>query len=339
MTARALEISDRARQIYQRSIVWDMTLPYGAIHACDGVTLDRFRNAGIGLVSLTIGNDRVFGRPELALSNIAKVHAVCARNADKFRIAYSTDDIDKARSEGLLAICFNFQGSNVLGNDTASVEVFYRLGVRHMLFAYNQRSLAGDGCGESTDAGLSRYGRSVIREMNRVGMIVDGSHCGHRTSMEAMDMSSAPCIFSHANAYSVHAHYRNIKDDQIRRCADTGGVIGINGLGAYIDDVDASSDAMFRHIDFIANLVGPQHVGIGLDYVRDVEGFWKSVDDLPDLWPDNQGKPMRHTRFAQPEQLLELAELMCRHGYADDDVAGILGGNFHRVCKQVWQQT
>lgn len=338
MSAPVVEISDRARQIYRSSLVWDMTLPYGAIHACDGVTLDRFRQAGFGLLSLTVGNDRVFGRPELALMNIAKVHAVCARHPDKYRIVYGTHDIDAARQEGRLALCFNFQGSNVLGNDAASVEVFYRLGVRHMLFAYNQRSLAGDGCGEATDAGLSRYGRSVIREMNRVGMIVDGSHCGHRTTMEAMDLSTAPCIFSHANAHGVHPHYRNIKDDQIRRCADTGGVIGINGLGEYIDDVEATSASMFRHIDYIAELVGPQHVGIGLDYVRDVDGFWKSVDDQPDLWPENQGKPLRHTRFAQPEQIEELAELMCRHGYDDEDIRGILGRNFYRVCKQVWKQ-
>lgn len=337
MSARTFAISDRARQLYRTSLVWDMTLPYGAIHAIDGVTLDRFREAGFGLLSLTIGNDRVFGRPELALSNIAKVHAVCARHPDAYRIAYSIDDIDAARSEGRLAIVFNFQGSNVLGNDTSSIEVFYRLGVRHMLFAYNQRSLAGDGCGEATDAGLSRYGRAVIAEMNRVGMIVDGSHCGHRTTMEAMDLSTAPCIFSHSNAFSVHPHYRNIKDDQIRKCAETGGVIGINGLGEFIDDVEASSESMFRHLDHIANLVGPQHVGIGLDYVRDVAGFWKSVEDTPDIWPSNQGKPNRHTRFAQPEQIEELAELMCIRGYTDDDIRDILGGNFYRVCKQVWK--
>ena len=337
MNARTIEISQAARAIFRSSLVWDMTLPYGAIHAIDGVTLERFRQAGFGLLSLTIGNDRVFGRPELALANLAKVYAVVARHPDKFRLVYGTADVDLARSEGKLGITFNFQGTNVLGNDVGSIEVFYRLGVRHILFAYNQRSLVGDGCGEATDAGLSRYGRTVIREMNRVGMIVDGSHCGHRTSMEAMELSTAACIFSHSNAYAVYPHYRNIKDDQIRRCAGTGGVIGINGLGEFLDDMEATSESMFRHVDYIANLVGPQHVGIGLDYVRDVAGFWKSVEDTPDIWPDNQGKPNRHTKFAQPEQIEELAELMCRRGYAEGDIRGILGGNFYRVCKQVWK--
>ena len=337
MNARTIEISQAARAIFRSSLVWDMTLPYGAIHAIDGVTLERFRQAGFGLLSLTIGNDRVFGRPELALANLAKVYAVVARHPDKLRLVYDTADVDLARSEGKLGITFNFQGTNVLGNDVGSIEVFYRLGVRHILFAYNQRSLVGDGCGEATDAGLSRYGRTVIREMNRVGMIVDGSHCGLRTSMEAMELSTAACIFSHSNAYSVYPHYRNIKDDQIRRCAATGGVIGINGLGEFLDDMEATSESMFRHVDYIANLVGPQHVGIGLDYVKDVAGFWKSVEDTPDIWPDNQGKPNRHTKFAQPEQVEELTELMCRRGYAESDIRGILGENFYRVCKQVWK--
>ena len=97
MNARTFAISERAQQIYRTSLVWDMTLPYGAIHAIDGVTLDRFREAGFGLLSLTIGNDRVFGRPELALANLAKVYGVCARNPDKFRIVYDADGIDRAR--------------------------------------------------------------------------------------------------------------------------------------------------------------------------------------------------------------------------------------------------
>lgn len=333
----AVNVSDKARAIYRSALVWDMTLPYGAIHAVDGVTLSRFRDAGFSLLSLTIGNDRVFGRPELAFANIAKVHAVCARNPDKYQLVYGTADVDRARKEGKLGITFNFQGSNVLGNDAGSIEPFYRLGVRHMLFAYNQRSLAGDGCGEATDAGLSRYGRTVVREMNRVGMIVDGSHCGHRTSMEAMDLSDSACIFSHSNAWSVYPHYRNIKDDQIRKCAETGGVIGVNGLGEFLDDMEATSSSMFRHIDYIANLVGSRHVGIGLDYVKDVAGFWKSVEDTPDIWPDNQGKPNRHTKFAQPEQVEELVDLMLGAGYAEDDIRGVLGGNFYRVCKQVWK--
>lgn len=332
----ALNISDKAREIYLSSLVWDMTMPYGLLQATDGVTLPRFKEAGFGLVSLTIGGDKTFG-PEVALASIGKVLAVCAKYPQHYRFVNDIRDVDLARKEGKLAITLNFQGTNVLANDLGLVEVFYRLGVRHMLLAYNQKNLVGDGCSERTDAGLSRFGLSLIREMNRVGMLVDGTHTGYRTTMEAMEASSAPFIFSHCNAYSVFAHYRNIKDDQIRKCAETGGVIGVNGLGEFINDMEATSESMFRHLDHIVNLVGPQHAGIGLDYVKDVAGFWKYVDDNPDAWPPNNGKPNRHTKFVQPEQILELADLMCRKNYPESAIRGILGGNFHRVCGQVWK--
>ena len=334
--AETMQISDKARAIYRSSLVWDMTVPYGMQHATDGITLARFRQAGYGLVSLTLGGDKTFG-PEEALANIGKVYAVCARHPDLYRFVRGIEDVDLARREGKLAITINFQGTNVLGNDPGLIEVFYRLGVKHMLMAYNQKNLVGDGCAERTDAGLSRYGLTVIKEMNRVGMLVDGTHTGYRTSMEAMEASTSPCIFSHCCATSVYAHYRNIKDDQISKCAQTGGVIGVNGLGEFIDDMEASSQSMFRHLDHIVNLVGPQHAGIGLDYVKDVAGFWHYVDASPDAWPDNNGKANRHTKFVQPEQIEDLAELMCRKNYAESDIRAILGGNFHRVCKQVWK--
>lgn len=331
-----MDVSARARALYRSSLVWDMTVPYGLQHATDGVTLPRFRKAGFGVVSLTIGGDKTFG-PEPALANIGQVYAVCAKHPELYRFVRTIDDIDVARKDGTLAITLNFQGTNVLANDAGLVEVFYRLGVRHMLMAYNQKNLVGDGCSERTDAGLSRFGLRVIREMNRVGMLVDGTHSGYRTTMEAMEASTAPCIFSHADAHAVYAHYRNIRDDQIRKCAETGGVIGVNGLGEFLDDPEARSESMFRHIDHIVNLVGPRHAGIGLDYVKDVAGFWKYVEDSPDAWPLHEGQPHRHTKFVQPEQIEELAELMCRKNYREADVLGILGENFRRVCKQVWK--
>ena len=336
MAKVTMQISEKAGAIYRSSLVWDMTVPYGMQHATDGITLPRFRKAGFGLVSLTLGGDKTFG-PESALTNIGRVYAVCAQHPEWYRFVRGIEDVDLARKEGKLAITINFQGTNVLANDPNLVEVFYRLGVRHMLMAYNQKNLVGDGCAERTDAGLSRFGLTVIKEMNRVGMLVDGTHTGYRTSMEAMEASTSPCIFSHCNAHSVFAHYRNIKDDQIRKCAETGGVVGVNGLGEFLDDMEARSESMFRHLDHIVGLVGAQHAGIGLDYVKDAEAFWKYVDDSGDAWPLNNGKPNRHTKFVQPEQIEDLAELMLRKNYSESDIRGILGENFHRVCKQVWK--
>ncbi|MBT7648615.1 MAG: hypothetical protein HN768_16380, partial [Rhodospirillaceae bacterium] len=190
---------------------------------------------------------------------------------------------------------------------------------------------------ERTDAGLSRVGIRVIEEMNRVGMLVDGTHTGYRTTMEAMEVSTAPFIFSHCNAWEVFPHYRNIRDDQIKACAASGGVIGVNGLGEFLDDPRATSASIFRHLDHMVQLVGPAHVGIGLDYVKNTGRFWNWLRDNPDMWPEIDGKPHTDTDFAQPEQIPELCELMLAQQYSEDDVHAILGGNFARVAREVWR--
>jgi membrane dipeptidase len=202
-----------------------------------------------------------------------------------------------------------------------------------MLLAYNLKNAVGDGCVERTDGGLSKYGIRLIEEMNRVGVLVDGSHTGYRTTMEAMEICRAPFIFSHSNAEAVVSHYRNIKDDQIRACAKSGGLIGVNGVNEFLGDESAASDTMFRHIDHLASLVGPEHVGIGLDYVRDVDAVWAWMQRERDLWPQHGDTPMPYPAHAQPEQIAELAGLMLSHGYRPDDVANILGGNFLRVMR------
>jgi membrane dipeptidase len=173
--------------------------------------------------------------------------------------------------------------------------------------------------------------------MNRVGMLVDGTHTGYRTTMDAMEVATAPFIFSHCNAWSVFPHYRNIRDDQIKACAASGGVIGVNGLGEFLDDPHATSQSIFRHIDHMVNLVGPAHVGIGLDYVKDTARFWDWLRENPDMWLEIDGKPHADTAFDQPEQIAELCELMLAHQYAEDYIHAILGGNFTRVAREVWK--
>jgi membrane dipeptidase len=332
----AANANERSKALFKRSLVWDMTLPWSADFS-DDITLPRFAAAGINFISLTVATDSL--GPELALKQIACVRDYVARQPDKFVLVHTVDDILAAKTSGKLALGMHFQGTNPLAGDLSLIEMFYKLGIRHMLMAYQLRNFVADGCGERTDAGLSKFGIGMIKEMNRVGMIVDGSHTGYRSSMDALEASSAPCIFSHANAYGVFAHYRNIKDDQIKACAKTGGVIGINGLGAFLgeDEFNATPETMFRHIDYIVNLAGPAHVGIGLDYVKDVPKLIEWVKFNADAWPPNNGREYAGSAFAQPEDLARLCEVMCQKGYSDADIGGVLGGNFLRVCRQVWK--
>lgn len=329
-------VSERARALHDEALVWDMTLPWLVGYADEDITLPRFKQAGVDFISLTV-NDFP-GSIAGTMRQIAAVTAHVRARAGTMVLISSVDDIVAAKKAGKLALAFNLQETNPLEGEADLVQTYFDLGVRYMLLAYNQKNRVGDGCAERTDAGLSRFGVRMIEEMNRVGMLVDGAHSGYRTTMEAMEVSTAPFIFSHCLAHEVFAHYRNIRDDQIIACARSGGVIGVNGVGIFLEDAQASSEAMFRHVDHIANLVGPEHIGLGLDYVRDTERLAGWTIANADMWPPNAGKPTVPTTFAQPEQIVELADIMLERQYSESDVRGILGENYARVARQVWKQ-
>ena len=326
--------SERAKSLIDEALVWDMLLPWMAGWG-DDETLLRFKDAGVDFISLTV-NDFP-GSIAGSLHRLSEVRANIRERSDQMAQVYSVADIRAAKKAGKLALAFHFQETNPLEGDIEMVQTYYDLGVRHMLMAYNTKNQVGDGCAEATDAGLSRYGVHVIEEMNRVGMLVDGAHCGYRTSMEAMEVSTAPFIFSHCLASGVYRHYRNIRDDQIKACAKTGGIIGLNGVGQFVEESGASPEGMFRHIDYMANLVGPEHLGLGVDFVKDTEEALVWLTANPDGWPLNEGKPHPVQTFIQPEQLVEVVDLLLERQYSDADVRGILGENYARVAEQVWK--
>lgn len=322
-----------ARDLTRDALVWDNTLPWGPDYA-NPESLSRFHAAGIDLISLSVmGPEALL---EGTVRSIARVRAAIRAQPERMVLCGTVDDILAAKAQGKLGLVFNLQETNMLEGRLEMVQAYYDLGVRHMLLAYNARNFVGDGCGERSDGGLSRWGLEVVAEMNRVGMLVDGTHTGYRTTMDAMEACTAPFIFSHYNAHAVYGHYRNIRDDQIRACAATGGVIGLNGLGEFLDDDTASSAAIFRHLDHMVQLVGAPHVGLGLDYVRDTGKFWGWVRDNAHMWPagpnDRAG-----SAFAQPEQVEELTEMMLGAGYGEAAIRQILGGNWLRVARQVWR--
>ena len=141
------------------------------------------------------------------------------RRADELLLVTKAEDMERAKREGKLGIIFHFQGSSPVEKDLGLVEIFYRLGVRVMQLTYNVKDFVGDGCEETGNGGLSDFGKKLIREMNRVGMVVDLSHTGHRTTMEAMEVSQSPCVFSHSGCSAVFRSNRNIHDDQIKAVA------------------------------------------------------------------------------------------------------------------------
>ena len=331
----AIAVSEQATVLTESALVWDMTLPWVRGYAHDDI-LPRFHAAGMDAISLTVG-----AREGSDFSSIVRWIAKWTRKIrgreDTMLLCRSVADIDRAKAAGKLALVYNLQETMFFEDKLELIGLFYELGVRHALLAYNVKNAVGDGCAERTDAGLSRWGIQVVQEMNRIGMLVCGTHTGYRTTMDAMEVAQAPFIFSHSNAYGVFPHYRNIKDDQIKACAASGGVMGINGLGEFLDDHEATSRSMFQHIDYIAKMVGPEHVGIGLDFVKNVEGFWDFVRKADFMWPPNPNQTRSFSKFGQPEQVVELTQLMLDAGYAEANIRGILGKNFRRVAESVWK--
>lgn len=181
----SIKASDEAIALVGSTLLWDMTLPWAPGWA-DEVTLPRFRDAGFNIVSLTV-NDFP-GSMRGSIVHLAQVRRYIENHSDTMVLIDGVDDILAAKAQGKLALTFNHQETNPLERNIEMIGIYYRLGVRHMLLAYNQKNHAGDGCAERTDAGLSRFGIEAIREMNRVGMLVDGTHCGYRTSMEAIEV-------------------------------------------------------------------------------------------------------------------------------------------------------
>ncbi len=188
------------------------------------------------------------------------------------------------------------------------------------------------------DTGLTDFGRQVVREMNRVGIIVDCSHAAYTTTMEIMQESSKPVVFSHSNPAAVWNHQRNIRDDQIEACAATGGVIGVNGMGIFLGDNDVSNAALMRHINYLADLVGCEHIGFGFDYSPGVDiDIGEILRSRPDYWPAGQQYDTPGIQHAGPTQLAGLVDDLSAAGFADTDIYGMLGANFRRVAARAWQ--
>ncbi len=330
-------VASKSNELHEAAIICDLTLPWGPGYDNQDQVLSRFRASGIDFVSLTVGLDRM--SLEQTIRHIAAERARFAKLAgDGYVLVDTVDDILRAKREGKLAVGFHFQGSNPLAGDPKMVALYYRLGIRHMLFAYNQRNLAADGCHEDSDCGLSRFGHALVREMNRVGMIVDCTHTGHRSTLDIIEASADPVMFSHSNAHALVPHDRNIKDDQIRLCAARGGLIGINGIGHFLsEEMVATPAAMFRHIDYMVQMVGWQHVCIGLDHVYYAEQMAQRRAANPDTFPKGYPAGAKRASYVQPEDLREVTGLMLGHGYEEAAVRGILGENFLRIARLVWK--
>jgi membrane dipeptidase len=330
-------ISPHAQALHDGALVWDghscLPLKPGANVAA----LARHRAAGVTYVSINVGMDMTPLADIISVLSFFRSWVRC--NPEHFMLAGSIADIGRARHDNKLAVGFDLEGAVPMDGRTETLAVFHKYGIRQMHLIYNRSNAVGGGC-HDTDEGLTDYGRAVVAEVNRVGIILDCSHAGERTSLDMIAASTKPAIFSHANARALADHPRNVSDAQIDACAAAGGLIGVNGVDLFLGEPGGGAEAMVRHIDYIAQRVGIAHVGIGLDYAYDTEGVEDMTSGPVDSaywWPPEAGYDFGKVRFAPPEVLPQVTDGLLARGYSDDDVLAVLGNNFLRVAEASWQ--
>ena len=327
-------LSPRARALLASSIVWDN-------HGCMPLRADasflpqlhRYRDAGVTTASLNVGC------AEMSLTEHVRVLSFMrrwiAQRPESYRLVVRAEDVERCKRDGKLGITFDIEGMYPVQNDLSLVQIFYELGVRWMLVAYNRNNKAGGGC-QDEDTGLTEVGRQIIDEMERVGMVLCCSHAGYRTAREALEYARKPVIFSHSNPRALWDHPRNIPDDLIKLCGRTGGVVNLSGIGIFLGENDNSTEALVRHIDYVVQLIGAEHVGIGLDYVFDQEELDADIRSHPETYPTEMGYTAG-INMVEPERVPLIVEALLQRGYTDTAVQGILGHNNLRIARQVWR--
>jgi membrane dipeptidase len=322
--------------LLNNALVWDnhtYISPLPGTPTIEG--LHRHRRAGFDVAFLNLGD------ADKSLEHVIRMAAFARRwlkeNSEHFVILDGVGDIERARQQGKLAVGFNIEGSFCIADQLDAVSLLYDIGVRWMLFVYNRRNLAGYGVHDAHDRGLSDFGRALAAEMDRVGMIKCCSHTGPRTAMDILKASARPCIFSHSNARALKDHARNISDELIRACAATNGVVGVNGINIFLGDNGPDPALMVEHIDYIAQLVGVDHVGLGFDSgYMDVAELNGILDADTGFWPDGNDYD-KTVDCVSVEAIGEIIEGLEKKGYSEPDIARVLGRNMLRVAKAVWR--
>ena len=252
---------------------------------------------------------------EKAFDTIAKIKMQIARNAAQVEQATTAQQIIDIKKAGKRAVVLALENGYAVGTDLANIERFFDEGVRYITLCHNgDNAICDSAVGCNTHGGLSNYGRQVVKEMNRLGLMVDLSHANEKSFFDVAEVSTKPLIFSHSSAYSLCAHPRNVTDAQLRLLAEMGGVCQVCLYPLFLNGTEEAtvSDAV-DHIDYIVNMIGIDFVGIGSDFDGGggICGFQTSAEAM-----------------AMTVELL-------RRGYAHDDIAKIWGGNLMRVMKKV----
>jgi len=312
--------------------------------------LDQILASGMRGCVVTVGNPGLYGGDAFAdvLAELDAYEAHIDAHPTRLSRVHSVADLDRAIEQRTIGLIYYPQNATPLERQVDRVVELYQAGVRIMQLTYNHRNLLGDGSSERTNAGLSEYGIEVVDRMNEVGMLVDVSHTGRQSTLDAIQFSKAPIAITHAGCAGVFDHSRNKTYLALRAMADKGGVLGLVQLNPYLGPNERNTlEDYLDHIDHAANLCGIEHVGIGSDRehrtVPDTaEERQKLVDELSRLYADpSTMPPVRWPFFLSelnhPRRMETIVAGLDGRGYSSADIERIMGGNWYRLFSEVWR--
>ena len=296
---------------------------------------EQMRAGGLSAVHATVAYHETFRKTvELLVDWNRRFEA----HEDLILMARDTGDIDRARATGRTAILFGLQTPMPIEDDLGLVEMLHTLGIRFIQLTYNNQSLLGCGWTEAQDSGLTRMGRLVIAEMNRMGLVIDMSHAGERTTLEAIDASNRPVAITHANPLWWRETRRNVSKTVLRALAETDGMLGLSLYPMHLSrSTETTLEEFCAMAAEVADLIGVERLGIGSDLCQDQpdatvrwmrEGRWAVPDPAPVTFP------AQPDWFRDNRDFSGLAAGLRAAGFAEADIAKVMGGNWYRFMAQ-----
>lgn len=335
----------KVTDIVQRALVIDMLAPLKLNFNPEAFSLplseaetEMFRGCSITAFHNSVG----VGSYDEALQFIAAWSGFAGRNSEVFSLVGRVEDIDRAKAKRKIAVVMGLQNADQF-RTPADVKDFYDLGLRCAQLTYNSQNLIGSGSTERVDGGVTDFGVKIIEAMNDAGMLIDVSHSGDRTTLDAIELSPRPIAITHSNCRALNNHPRLKTDEAIKKLAAKGGVMGITGVRNFVKDKEPTTiEDIVDHIDHVVKLVGIEHVGIGSD--SDLLGYDRmpkdQYDKLKAAYKSSyafRGK-IDTDGFDHPQKVYDLTEALLKRGYGDANILAVLGGNFRRLLGATWKE-
>lgn len=344
---RQPDVRERASELHRQALVVNglaggkVAMPASA--ASEFLLPAIMREGGVTAANLTVSYRDGFA---VTMRNLSYLLRAIDESGGAARVAYTADDLRAAKADGTAAVIIGFQNSDPIEGSLEYLDILHRLGLRIVQLTYQRRNLVADGCGEPADAGLSVFGRSLVGELNRLGILIDLSHTGVRSTLETIELSRAPVSFTHACVYEKNPMRRNKTDEEIRALVARGGVMGINAVARLISphgkERGTTMAEFVDQMDYVVELVGVDHVGIGLDISEGMtpEDFETRkvtfLAQFPELGGEFAFEHYYTTGLDSMAKASAITEGLVDRGYSDEDVLKIMGGNFVRLFEHVW---